>query len=373
MRLHPRRAGGEAAATVTGTTEGQLQSIRLHVAPTWTGGFVIGDAYAAPAATSVFGPRTGVPPVRGSGLALATLATERAVDGYARATRKDAFRVRLAAAAPTQRALLEALAPAWEQEGHRGCAVSSGGTGFGEVCVVLDVVSADEVEVLCNVPELGHGRDAALVRVLAQATGLDPAAFTVAWGDPSATGDDAWGPVEAAANRAGDALNALGGPLREHVGTRVHGKAPLAPVGSAAVVVRLGAEGEVTAIHVAVPCGPEQDPLDVRRVAEGAAHMGLGVALSEEVAAVSGPNGELPETRFRMLGLLKSKVSPKIVGHVVVGGPAVDAADAALAATAAAVANAVSAFEGSGRASLPMKDSAAAKGVGVRLRPAPAT
>lgn len=369
MRMHPRRAGGEAAATVTGTPAGQLQSIRLHVATTWTGGFVIGDPYAAPTATSVFGPRTGVPPVRGSGLALATLAVERAVDGYARATRKDAFRVRLAAAAPAQRTLLEALAPSWEQDGHRGCALSSGGTGFGEVRVTLHVVSSDEVEVLCNVPELGHGRDAALVRVLSEASGLDPVAFTVAWGDPGATGDDAWGPVEAAARAAGEALRGLGGPLGDHVGARVQGKAPPAPVGSAAVVVRVGEGGEVTAIHVAVPCGVDQDPLDVRRVAEGAAHMGLGVALSEEVAAIAGPHGDLPETRFRMLGLLKSKVTPPIFGHVVVGGPAVDAADAALAATAAAVANAVSAFEGSGRASLPMKDSAAAKGVGVRLRP----
>lgn len=373
MRLHPRRAGGEAAATVTGTAAGQLQSIRLHVAPAWTGGFVIGDPYTAPAATSVFGPRTGVPPVRGSGLALATLATERAVDGYARATRKDAFRVRLAAAAPTQRALLDALSSTWEQEGHRGCALSTGGTGFGEVRVVLDVVGPGEVEVRCNVPELGHGRDAALVRVLAEVSALEPAVFTVAWGEPGVTGDDAWGPVEAAARRAGEALAALGGPLQEHVGTRLGGAAPPAPVGAAAVVVRIGAEGEVTEIHVAVPCGVDQDPLDVRRVAEGSAHMGLGVALSEEVASLPGPNGDLPETRFRMLGLLKSKVSPKVLGHVVVGGPAVDSADAALAATAAAVANAVAAFEGSSRASLPMKDSAAAKGVGVRLRPAPAS
>lgn len=370
LRVHPRRSGGEAAVTVTGTKTGVVKGI--SGAGGVTSGWTAGDAYAAPSAFhAVAGPG-----VRGEGLGLATLATERAIDGFARATQKDAFGVRRAAAGPVAKVLLDALSGVWEREGeppashlHRGCAISCGGTGFGAVRVALEVASGAEVEVRCNVPELGQGRDAALVRIIARETGLAPGVFTVAWGDPDATGDDAWGPVEGAAARAAEGLAALGGSLGEHVGVTIVGGADPAPPGTAAVVVLLGAEGQVTEVHVAVPCGDDQDPLDVRRVAEGAAHMGVGAALSEEVATVTGEVGPMPETRFRMLGVLKSKVSPRIVGHVVVGGPPVDSADAAFSATAAAVANAVSAFEGSGRASLPMKDSAAARAVGVRVKP----
>lgn len=363
MRVHPRRSGGEAAVTVSGTKAGVVKA--LSGAGGVASGWTPGDAYTAPSAFhAVAGPG-----VRGEGLGLATLATERAIDGFARATQKDAFGVRRAAAGPVAKVLLDDLSGVWERDGHRGCAVSCGGTGFGAVRVAVEVTSGAEVEVRCNVPELGQGRDAALVRIIARETGLGPGVFTVAWGDPDVTGDDAWGPVEGAAMRAAEGLAALGGSLADHVGVTIVGGADPAPPGTAAVVVRLGAEGQVTEVHVAVPCGDDQDPLDVRRVAEGAAHMGVGVALSEEVATVMGEAGPMPETRFRMLGVLKSKVSPRIVGHVVVGGPAVDSADAAFSATAAAVANAVSAFEGSGRASLPMKDSAAARAVGVRVKP----
>ncbi len=366
MRIHPRRNGGEAAATVSGTTAGVVTAI--SGASGVRSGWTCGQAYAVPPGFEA----PGGPGVRGEGVGLATLATERAVDGFARATHKDAFGVRRAAAGPAAKGLLDTLLLAWEDAGDRGCALACGGTGFGTVRVVAEVVSPSEVEVYCNVPELGQGRDAALVRILSRESGLGPEVFTVSWGDPDRTGEDAWGPVEAAAARTGRSLAALAGPLAGHVGVTITGAADPAPPGTAAVVVRLGAEGQVTEVHVAVPCGEDQDLLDVRRVAEGAAHMGLGAALSEEVATVTGPAGSMPETRFRMLGLLKSKVSPRIVGQVVVGGPAVDSADAAFAATAAAVCNAVSAFEGSGRAALPMKDSAAAKAVGVRVKAPPA-
>ncbi|MSP55698.1 MAG: 2Fe-2S iron-sulfur cluster binding domain-containing protein [Myxococcales bacterium] len=396
MRLHPRRAGGRADATISGTHAGFSRvAVRIvedagaaagqdlgwvGTATGEAGSPYAGDFRIESRAESSSNPPAG--PVRGAGVCLGTLAIERAVDGYARATGKDPFAVRRAAAGTSAGLLLDALGPVWSGgEGQRGLGLACGGTGFGRVRVVARVSSASEVELYCNVPELGQGRDAALVRILARETGLADDVFTVPWGDPDLTLDDAWGPVEPAARLAALALGRLVGPLEGHVGVTVTGEADAVVQGSAAAVVRLGPEGEIVEVHVAVLCGADQDPLDVRRVAEGAAHMGVGVALSEEVALTAGDAGPMPETRFRMLGLLKSKVSPRIVGHVVLmrgAGAAgagdsgcADCADAALSATAAAIANAVSAFEGSGRASLPMKDSAAARSVGVRLRPAP--
>lgn len=394
MRLHPRRAGGQATATISGTKSGfQRVSVRIvqdagdvlsgregegGAPTTWAAGEAAspyaGRHQIESRAVASSNPPAG--PVRGATVCLGALAIERAVDGFARATGTDPFAVRRAASGTSTGPLLDALEAVWNGgEGQRGLALASGGTGFGRVRVVARVASASEVELYCNVPELGQGRDAALVRILARESGLADEVFTVPWGDPDVTLDDAWGPVEAAARLAGRALRGLGGPLAGHVGVKVTGEAEAAEQGTAAAVVRLGAEGQIVEVHIAVPCGQDQDPLDVRRVAEGAAHMGVGIALSEEVALTVGDTGPMPETRFRMLGLLKSKVSPKIFGHVVhVDGDAAerDCADAALAATAAAIANAVSAFEGGGRAALPMKDSAAARGVGVRLRPAPA-
>lgn len=352
MRLHGRRPGGDATAAVSG--DGRIRRIVGH-----------GDTpYACEIEGSTL-DRSAVQ-VRGAGVVLATLAVERAVDGFARATRQDPFLLRAGSATAAAQALLDVLRTTWQEDGHRGVGLARGGTGFGEVRVIAQIASGSEITLHCNVAELGQGRDAALVRIVALSSGLDPAVFTVPWGDPDVTGPDAWGPVEAAARRCGAALRAVGGPLGDHVGERIVGEAAPAEVGTAAAVVRLGPEGELVAVYIAVPCGEDQDPLDVRRVAEGSAHMGVGVALSEEVATMP---GGLPETRFRMLGVLKSKLSPKILAKVVVGGPPVDSADAAMAATVAAIVNAVAAFEGSARSSVPMKDSAAAKSVGVRVRP----
>ncbi len=362
MRLHPRRSAGTASASVTGTPAGELLVVRSSPQA--------GIAAAYGACSQLHEPVRGV---RGEGVVLGALAVERALDGFARATTQDAFALRQRAAKPDGAALLDALADIWADRaaGAQGVALAAGGTGFGRPRVCLTVTSGSEIEVMCNVPELGQGRDAALVRILARESSLPADVYTVVWGDPDVTGDDAWGPVEAAAVWAAQALRQVGGRLGDAVGITVVGEADQAPAGTAAAVVRLGEGGAIADVHVAVLCGVDQDPLDVRRVAEGAAHMGVGVALSEEVADVDSEHGPMPETRFRMLGVLKSKVSPKIYARVVPAGAgeAWDCADAVVAATAAAVASAVSAFEGTARSRLPMKDSAAARGVGVRLRP----
>ena len=93
--------------------------------------------------------------------------------------------------------------------------------------------------------------------------------------------------------------------------------------------------------------------------------MGLGIALAEEVPDRDGA----PESRFRYLGTLKSKLTPRIVATPLeVGGSARGGAEAATVAAAAATFAAVRAFEGAASDRLPAKASRAAASVGVRIR-----
>jgi CO/xanthine dehydrogenase Mo-binding subunit len=237
--------------------------------------------------------------------------------------------------------------------------------GSGGARVVLTVASPSEIEVRCNVPELGQGRDETVLRVLRQITGLDAEVFTFPWGDASVGAAAlAQAPVERAGRAAAEALMAEGGALEGLVGRVFVGEDPdrAAPGWSAQVAV-LDEAGAVRDLHVAVAIGEEQDARLAARLAEGASHMGAGVALSEEVEVRDG----LPETRLRMLGVLKPKGSPRIhaIPVAIPGGPR-DVSEVAVVPTAGAIANAVSAFEGSDRVALPMRDSAAAKHAGAR-------
>jgi hypothetical protein len=86
--------------------------------------------------------------------------------------------------------------------------------------------------------------------------------------------------------------------------------------------------------------------------------------LSEEV--VTTPEGD--ELRFRYLGTLKAKTTPRLVGSLLsVKGGERDMAEAAAVATSAAVQCAVVAFDGTAR-DVPMKQSPAAAGVGIRVK-----
>lgn len=379
MRLHPKRPAARARVSLAATATGRLVSARVRV---WLDGgaacvdpeklvadavrafpYACDDLELTATVLRTDGPPAG--PVRGAATLPVAYAVERTMDTLAAAT------------GLSPRALREANLPAEGQAVLRSLADVDGAVAVartptpGGARVVLRVVAPDEVEVQCNVPELGQGRDEALVRALTITTGLPPEVFTVAWGDAEVVGRGVVAPVEAAAAAAGHALAEGGGGLRERVGMCVVAEAPTAgPDGWAAAVVQVDAQGAVTRVATACATGTDQDPSVARNLAEGAAHMGVGVALSEEVET---PDG-VPEGRFRYLGVLKPKVSPPLdATAVVLGGGAREVSDAVFAATAAAVGNAVAAFEGSARRALPMKDSAAARAVGVRPpRPGPA-
>ena len=296
-------------------------------------------------------------PVRGAGAYPVTVATEALVEQLAVATRQDPGAFRLAHALPGGRAVLEAVLSSGVAAGARGLALSRC-EGEGGAEVVVTVGDDGLAEVACSVPELGQGRDAALVGALASSSGLPAASFWIPWaecpgGGHAARGATA-GPVTPAAIAVGEAIRAARGrPGRYRSSTA------LSPAAFVAHRADLDAEGGVVALWAAAS-GGDAPPALSRGLLEGTTAMGVGLALSEGVVEHDG----LPECRFRYLGTLKSKLSPAIHAEVL-DGPPVDLAES-VAGAAASLLVAVSRHEGSTRAALPMKDSAAARSVGVR-------
>ncbi|MFZ5480061.1 MAG: molybdopterin cofactor-binding domain-containing protein [Myxococcota bacterium] len=380
MRLHPKRPGARVRAEAACDGGGRLVS--LAVVADVDGGAacpeadrIVAQALGAVAyeARSLVvdvrvhrsaGPATGA--IRGGAGLAVSFAVERALDALAAEVGLDGFELRARNLGEEGSAVLAALRPAWEAAaGAKGVAVARA-DGSGGARVVLTVTGADAVEVQCNVPELGQGRDETLLRVLRAATGLGGDVFDFAWADGGVAGPGAPAqtPVEGAAFLAGRALAAAGGPLAGHVGRRFVGDdLARAAAGWSAQVAELDAAGALRTLHVAFATGPGQDPRLARNLAEGAAHMGAGVALAEEVAVADGA----PETRFRMLGVLKAKASPAVRARAVPlpGGPR-DVSEVAVMPTAGAIAAAVQAFDGVERTRLPMKETPAARAAGVR-------
>ena len=105
---------------------------------------------------------------------------------------------------------------------------------------------------------------------------------------------------------------------------------------------------------------------------QGAVHMGLGYALTEELPCVDG----MPVTFSRyQLGMLRARDMPEVevllVEEPEPEGPfgAKGLGEIGLVPTAAAVAGALEAFDGMRRTQLPMKDSPAARALSVgRIR-----
>jgi xanthine dehydrogenase molybdenum-binding subunit len=142
--------------------------------------------------------------------------------------------------------------------------------------------------------------------------------------------------------------------------------------GYATQVVRLDANGRVERVLAAHDVGRAVNPRLCEGQIEGAVHMGLGYALTEELPCVDG----MPVTSsLYQLGVLRAKDMPAVEVTIVEApepeGPfgAKGVGELGLVPTAAAVAGALAAFDGVRRCTLPMKDSPAAKAYSVgRIR-----
>jgi xanthine dehydrogenase molybdenum-binding subunit len=142
--------------------------------------------------------------------------------------------------------------------------------------------------------------------------------------------------------------------------------------GFATQVCVLDATGRVERVIAAHDVGRAINPALCESQIQGAIHMGLGYALSEELPCVDG----MPVSFSRyQLGILKARDMPRmdvfLVEEPEPEGPfgAKGLGEIGLVPTAAAVAGALEALDGVRRTSLPMKDSPAARALTVgRIR-----
>jgi len=141
--------------------------------------------------------------------------------------------------------------------------------------------------------------------------------------------------------------------------------------GYATQVVILDGEGRVDRVVAAHDVGRVVNPALCEGQVEGAIHMGLGYALTEELPCPGG----IPAThKLRELGVLRARDMPRVevllIEEPEPEGPlgAKGVGEIGLVPTAAAVASALEAFDGVRRYRLPMRDAPAARALSVGRR-----
>ena len=302
---------------------------------------------------------------------------------------------------------LEAIKPHYDRaiaEGkHVGVACGVKNTGMGNGLtetgkVEFHVRSVGEICIKTGFTEMGQGHDTVMRQFAAEVTGLPESLFTVEC-DTSVMVDTGMTTASRATYLGGNAvlaaapalvaeLKQVNGELQELVGNRYVGEwvAPdthkpgdydndVDPVthyafGWATQLAIVNQDGELEEVVAAHDVGRAINPILCEGQIEGGVHMGIGYALSEELVVENG----VPDTRFRNLGILKARYTPKITCILVeqpdLNGPwgAKGVGEIGLVPTAPAIAAAMQSHDGSWRTKLPMKDSIAARAVGVRVR-----
>ena len=291
------------------------------------------------------------------------------------------------------RATLEAVRDVYKGAPNAGIACGIKNTGIGNGLkdigrVLLRLAPGPRVAVLTGFSEMGQGLFTVLRQVVAEETGLDPDLMDVTTLSDLAvecgmtTASRATALATMAAQRAGRALaadledHALAGLVgREYAGEYVcdftvrPGTTADNPVthvtfGYATQVVILDEAGRLAKVLAAHDVGKAINPLQCVTQIEGAIHMGLGYALSEELSCSA---GRPDSTLLRDLGIIKAKDVPEIdvilveVPDPVGGYGAKGVGEIGLVPTAGAVAGALAAFDGIRRTTLPMRDAPAAE------------
>ena len=271
-----------------------------------------------------------------------------------------------------------------------GCGVKNTGVGNGLAeygRAVLRVGAGGTVTLFHPWTEMGQGVHTVLRQILCEELGIDPSLVSVevdtryelGCGQTTASRATVLGGravIEAAAklraDLAGAALAGLAG--REYYGeVCIDGTTPPGaqtdnPVthfayGWATQVVILAGDGRIEKVVAAHDVGKAINPTLLEGQIEGAVHMGLGQALSEEYVV---RDGVPVTTTLKSLNLIPPGSMPPVecifVEEPQPEGPygAKGVGEIGLVPTAAAVAGALRRFDGVDRTRLPMKDSAAA-------------
>ncbi len=277
------------------------------------------------------------------------------------------------------------------------CGVKNSGIGNGAIesgkCTLV-VEDGAHVSLYCGFTEMGQGLFTVLIQFAVEQTGLPPGVFhpkvnsLFELGSGQTTGSRATllagRAVIDAATKLRDDLVA-GRSLSELVGRIYEGRTIIddttAPgqtkngiikthtsFGWSTQVVVLDEAGAVARVHVAQDVGRAINPQQCEAQIEGAVHMGLGYALSEELPCKDG----MPVTfKMRDIGVLRAQHMPAVQVTLVEEhepeGPfgAKGIGELGLVPTAGAVAGALEAYDGMRRMTLPMKDSPAARAIDV--------
>jgi xanthine dehydrogenase molybdenum-binding subunit len=290
------------------------------------------------------------------------------------------------------RQTLEAVRGVYKANAARAgiaCGIKNTGIGNGVADigrVLIRVLPKARLEVLTGYTEMGQGLFTILRQVVHEETGIAPDAMTVGTRSDLAvlsgmtTASRATALATMAAQRAGRrlaealaaaSLEALAGceyhgeyvcDITVAPGTRVDNPVTHMTFGYATQVVLLNEDGRIERVVAAHDVGRAVNPLGCAQQIEGAVHMGLGYALSEEMPCT---DGRPDSTSMRDLGILKAADTPEVevilieVPDPVGGYGAKGVGEIGLVPTAAAVAGALAAFDGVHRTALPMSDSPA--------------
>ena len=283
------------------------------------------------------------------------------------------------------RACLNALKEEYDNAQYSGLALGIKNTGIGngmtdECTVKIEIKAKDDIIVHHGWTEMGQGVDTMAIQFLCQETGLDPdiirvivstqnsapAGMTTASRGTSLLGNAI---IRAASKLKADLERVS---VTKLVGKTYTGKWSCdwttKPGASkdvithysysyAAQLVTLDKNGKIETVYAAHDAGKIINPGLFEGQIEGAIHMGLGYALTEELPM---KGAKLVSTKLKSLGIIKAGDVPKIVVKgVEVKDPigpygAKGVGEIGLVPTAAAVANAYKQFDGIRRTRLPM-------------------
>jgi len=424
IRIHPKRHPLSLRYTVAADADGRLTAVRARIVGD-TGAYAsVGAKVLERAAGHACGPYrvpnvdveartvyTNNPPcgaMRGFGVNQAAFAIEGMLDRLAERVGLDGYDIRERnilgpgdAFATGQRMnascgirqTLEAVRDHYRSARRAGIACGIKNTGIGNGAadigrVALRVLPGGQLEVLTGFTEMGQGLFTVLRQVVTEVTGLAADCMTVRAVSElrvesgMTTASRATALASMACKRAAEALAAelVGGSLDALAGREYHGEyvcdftvAPGTDVpdpvthmafGFATQVVILGEDGRIERVIAAHDVGHAINPLACAGQIEGAVHMGLGYALSEELPC---PGGRPASLRLGDLGILKASHTPPVevilveVPDLVGGYGAKGVGEIGLVPTAAAVAGALFAHDGIRRTTLPMSDAPAAR------------
>ena len=425
IRLHPKRHPMTLEYTVGCDGEGRLTALRARIVGDKGAFASVGTKVLERAAGHAAGPYK-VPAVdieslavytnnlpcgamRGFGANQAAFAIESMLDILAERAGIDAWEIRWRNALDTgdtfctgqvlERAVglkdtLLAVREAYDGSPRAGIACGIKNVGIGNGMpeagqAVVEIDSGGRVVIHTGFTEMGQGFYTAMAQCLCDITGIDPrvvrtevdTSYPTPCGMTTASRATVLGgrAVQDAARRlkadldAGETLASLAGrryegayraPDTTALGTDAERPRTHLTYGFATQVCLLDAHGRVERIVAAHDVGRVINRHLVEGQIEGAVHMGLGYALTEDLPLVDGVPASF---KLRSLGLIRARDMPEVTVILVESddpdGPfgAKGVGEIGLVPTAAAVANALARFDGVRRYALPMKDSAAAR------------